>query len=155
MPVGPVLERVVRMLGLVAREKEVSLSWEADEGALALATEDDVHQILYNLIENGIKYSGQMGFVHTTATVEEQAVVIRVEDNGIGIPEEDMSQIFERFYRVDKMRSRQVGGTGLGLAIVRDTVVRRGGTVSVSRRTAGNGSIFTVRLPLAEGGAEA
>ena len=155
VPVGPVLERVVRMLGLVAREKEVSLSWEADEGALALATEDDVHQILYNLIENGIKYSGQMGFVHTTATVEEQAVVIRVEDNGIGIPEEDMSQIFERFYRVDKMRSRQVGGTGLGLAIVRDTVVRRGGTVSVSRRTAGNGSIFTVRLPLAEGGAEA
>jgi signal transduction histidine kinase len=155
VPVGPVLERVVRMLGMVAREKEVSLSWEADPQAVVLATEDDVHQILYNLMENAIKYSSQMGFVHTIASVEEQAVVIRVEDNGIGIPAEDMDHIFERFYRVDKTRSRQVGGTGLGLSIVRDTVVRRGGTVSVSPRAAGRGSVFTVRLPLAEGGGDA
>lgn len=149
--VGPVLERVVRMLGLVAREKEVSLSWEADGSAVVMAAGDDIHQILYNLIENGIKYSGRAGFVHAQARVEEQAVVIRVEDNGIGIPAEDRDQIFDRFYRVDKMRSRQVGGTGLGLAIVRDTVVRRGGTISVEERT-GGGTVFTVRLPLAEGG---
>ena len=102
--------------------------------------------------ENGIKYSAQMGFVHTAVTVEHEAVVIRVEDNGIGIPDEDMDHIFDRFYRVDKMRSRQVGGTGLGLSIVRDTVVRRGGTVSVAHRPSGSGSVFTVRLPLAEGG---
>ena len=150
--VKPVLERVVRMLGVVAREKEVALSWEADERAVVLTTEDDIHQILYNLMENGIKYSTRMGFVHTAVTVEGEAVVIRVEDNGIGIPDEDMSQIFERFYRVDKMRSREVGGTGLGLSIVRDTVVRRGGTVAVEHRQSGNGTVFTVRLPLAEGG---
>ncbi len=150
--VGPVLERVIRMLGVVAREKEVSLSWEADEKAVVMATEDDIHQILYNLIENGIKYSGQMGFVRTSVRVEGQAAVIDVEDNGIGIPDADLGQIFERFYRVDKNRSRKVGGTGLGLAIVRDTVVRRGGTVSASHRPEGNGTVFTVRLPLAEGG---
>jgi signal transduction histidine kinase len=117
-----------------------------------MATEDDIHQILYNLIENGIKYSGQMGFVRTSVRVEGQAAVIDVEDNGIGIPDADLGQIFERFYRVDKNRSRKVGGTGLGLAIVRDTVVRRGGTVSASHRPEGNGTVFTVRLPLAEGG---
>ena len=93
-----------------------------------------------------------MGFVHTAVRIEDQAVVIDVEDNGIGIPEEDLTQIFERFYRVDKNRSRQVGGTGLGLAIVRDTVVRRGGTVAAHHRPAGSGTVFTVRLPLAEGG---
>lgn len=150
--IAPVLERVIRMLGMVAREKEVSLSWEADDRAVVMATEDDIHQILYNLIENGIKYSGQMGFVHTAVRLEGQAAVIDVEDNGIGIPDEDLSQIFERFYRVDKNRSRQIGGTGLGLAIVRDTVVRRGGTVSARHRPGGNGTIFTVCLPLAEGG---
>lgn len=150
--VAPVLERVARMLGMVAREKEVSLSCEADEKAVVMATEDDIHQILYNLIENGIKYSGRMGFVHTAVRVEDRAVVIDVEDNGIGIPDEDLDHIFERFYRVDKDRSRQVGGTGLGLAIVRDTVVRRGGTVSAHHRPAGVGTVFTVRLPLAEGG---
>ena len=146
--VSPVLERVVRMLGMVAREKEISLSYELDERAVVLATEDDMHQIIYNLMENGIKYSGQMGFVHTNLHVEGDTVVLDVEDNGIGIPEEEREHIFERFYRVDKMRSRAVGGTGLGLSIVSDTVRRRHGSIAVSSRPSGNGSVFTVRLPL-------
>ena len=145
--VAPVLRRVVRMLAVVAREQETTLSYEADESAVVLATEDDLHQILYNLMENGIKYSGHMGFVHTALTVEGGDVVIRVEDNGVGISDEDMPHIFERFYRVDKARSREVGGTGLGLSIVSDTVRRRGGTVSVAHRPAGQGTLFTVRLP--------
>ena len=94
-----------------------------------VATEDDIHQILYNLMENGIKYSGSMGFVHTTLKTVGDTVVISVEDNGIGIPNEDMEHIFERFYRVDKNRSQAVGGTGLGLSIVSDTVRRRGGSI--------------------------
>ena len=134
-------------LAVVAREQETTLSYEADESAVVLATEDDLHQILYNLMENGIKYSGHMGFVHTALTVEGGDVVIRVEDNGVGISDEDMPHIFERFYRVDKARSREVGGTGLGLSIVSDTVCRRGGTVSVAHRPAGQGTLFTVRLP--------
>ena len=153
--VEPVLQRVVRMLNLVAEEKQITLSHRVQEGAVVSATEDDVHQILYNLMENGIKYGCPGGFVATTVTVEGQAVVIRVEDDGVGIPDEDLGHVFERFYRVDKARSRAVGGTGLGLSIVRDTVLRREGTIEANHRTEGQGTVFTVRLPLAEGGEEA
>ena len=147
--VSRVLERVVRMLGVVAREKEVTLTYETDEDAVVRATEDDIHQILYNLIENGIKYTGSMGFVHTALHVTDSTVEIRVEDNGIGIPDEDMEHVFERFYRVDKNRSRAVGGTGLGLSIVSDTVRRRGGAIRAEHRQSGSGTVFIVELPLA------
>ena len=153
--VAPVLERVQRMLRMVAEEKGVALRYQADAGAVVMATEDDIHQILYNIMENGIKYSASGGFVHTDVTVEGQAVVIRVEDNGVGIPDEDLGHVFERFYRVDKARSRAVGGTGLGLSIVHDTVLRREGTIEARHREGGPGTVFIVRLPLAEGGAQA
>ena len=152
--VAPVLQRVVRMLQMVAEEKDITLRWDADPNAVVMATEDDIHQILYNLMENGIKYSMPGGFVHTKVTVDEHVVVLQVTDDGVGIPDEDLSHVFERFYRVDKMRSRAVGGTGLGLSIVRDTVQRREGTIEAAHRTEGRGTVFTVRLPLAEGGEE-
>ncbi len=148
---APVLDRVERMLHMVADEKGVKLICRADPAAVVLATEDDIHQILYNLMENGIKYSAG-GYVSTQITVEEQFVVIRVEDNGVGIPQEDLGHIFERFYRVDKARSRDVGGTGLGLSIVHDTVLRREGTIEAAHRAEGSGTVFTVRLPQAKGG---
>ena len=153
VPVAPVLERVARMLAVLAREKNVTLSYEAEPQAVALATEDDVHQILYNLMDNGIKYSGTDGFVHAAAATDGDWVVLTVEDNGIGIPEDDLPHIFERFYRVDKMRSRAIGGTGLGLSIVKDTVENRGGSITAAARQ-GGGTVFTVRLPRAakEGG---
>ena len=154
VPVAPVLERVARMLAVLAREKNVTLTYEAAEDAVALATEDDVHQILYNLMDNGIKYSGTDGFVHAAAAVEGDWVVLTVEDNGIGIPEEDLPHIFERFYRVDKMRSRAIGGTGLGLSIVKDTVENRGGRITAGPRQGGSGTVFTVYLPRAEEGGE-
>ena len=97
--VAPVLGRVLRMLKLVARERQIRLTCEADERAVVLATGDDIHQVLYNLIENGIKYSREEGYVRTTVCVEGESVVIRVEDNGIGVPQEDLAHIFERFYR--------------------------------------------------------
>ena len=145
--VQPVLERVARMLTILAREKGVTLTWEADPAAVALATEDDVHQILYNLMDNGIKYSGADGFVHTAASVDGDWVVLTVEDNGIGIPADDLPHIFERFYRVDKMRSRAIGGTGLGLSIVKHAVAYHHGTVELDSRE-GKGTTFTVTLPL-------
>ena len=149
MAVKPVLERAARMLQPVARQREVELTCRADEAAAVRATEGDVHQILYNLMENGVKYTAPGGFVHTSVSVEEGRVVITVSDNGIGIPAEDMPHIFERFYRVDKARSRQIGGTGLGLSIVGDTVQRRGGEIGVAPRE-GGGTVFTVSFPQAE-----
>ena len=149
--VGPVLDRVVRMLRPVAEEKEIDVS--ADGDALVMATEGELHQVLYNLAENAIKYNRRGGFVSIRATEGEEAVVITVEDNGIGIPEEDLTHVFERFYRVDKARSRAAGGTGLGLSIVRDTVDRRGGDIWAENIPEG-GTRFTVKLPRT-GGEEA
>ena len=149
--VGPVLQRVERMLGMVAAEKGVAISGAVSEDAVALATDDDVHQILYNLMENAIKYSApENGFVRVEASVQDGQVVITVTDNGIGIPDEDLPHIFDRFYRVDKMRSREVGGTGLGLSIVKDTIEGRGGAISAGHGPDGVGTTFTVRLPLAQ-----
>lgn len=154
--VGPVLERVERMLNMVAAEKGVTISGQASEDAVALATDDDVHQVLYNLMENGIKYSAQEnGFVRAEARADDGRVVITVTDNGIGIPDEDLPHVFDRFYRVDKMRSREVGGTGLGLSIVKDTIENRGGTITAGHGPGGVGTVFTVTLPLAERGEEA
>ena len=154
--VAPVMERVERMLHMVAQEKGVTISGTADEDVVALATDDDVHQILYNLMENAIKYSApENGYVHAEAHVDGQRVVITVSDNGIGIPDEDLPHIFDRFYRVDKMRSREVGGTGLGLSIVKDTIENRGGTIEAGHGADGVGTVFTVYLPLAERGDEA
>ena len=151
--VQPVLERVERMLAMVAQEKGVTLSGHADEDAVAMATDDDVHQILYNLMENAIKYSAaENGFVRAEARVEGESVVITVSDNGIGIPDEDLEHVFDRFYRVDKMRSREVGGTGLGLSIVKDTIENRGGTIAAAHNPDGVGTMFIVHLPLAERG---
>ena len=149
--VGPVLQRVERMLGMVAEEKGVTISGSASEDAVALATDDDVHQILYNLMENAIKYSAaENGFVRAEALVRDGQVVITVTDNGIGIPDEDLPHVFDRFYRVDKMRSREVGGTGLGLSIVKDTIENRGGSIQAGHGAGGVGTVFTVTLPLAQ-----
>ncbi len=154
--VAPVMERVERMLHMVAQEKGVTISGTADEDAVALATDDDVHQIIYNLMENAIKYSApEKGFVHAEAHTDGQRVVITVSDNGIGIPDEDLPHVFDRFYRVDKMRSREVGGTGLGLSIVKDTIENRGGTIEAGHGADGVGTVFTVYLPLTERGDEA
>ena len=145
--VGPVLERVVRMLRPVADEKEIDVRTIGD--AFVVATEGELHQILYNLAENAIKYNRQGGFVGIRVTEGEETTVITVEDNGIGIPAKDLTHVFERFYRVDKARSRAAGGTGLGLSIVRDTVSRRGGDIWAENIPEG-GTRFIVKLPCLE-----
>ena len=144
--ISPVLERVVKMLRPVADEKDVSIVTVCSDGAAAAATPGEIHQILYNLMENAVKYNRRGGFVRVSVDMWEETSTITVEDNGIGIPAEDLPRVFERFYRVDKARSRAAGGTGLGLSIVRDTVSRRGGVVR-AEGAPGGGTRFIVTLP--------
>ncbi len=110
-----------------------------------------LEQIVYNLTENAIKYTPDGGSVVVGLQQKSHQAVLTVQDNGVGIPPEDQAHIFERFYRVDKARSRETGGTGLGLSIVRQMVSMHGGEISVMS-TPGKGSVFTVHLPLDERG---
>ncbi|MBQ9647939.1 MAG: HAMP domain-containing histidine kinase, partial [Oscillospiraceae bacterium] len=99
--VAPIVERAVHMLRLVAEERTVALSCEIKREGVVLASEDDLHQIVYNLTENGIKYNHAGGFVRVTLGGDDQSCVIAVEDDGIGIPSGDLPRVFDRFYRVD------------------------------------------------------
>lgn len=147
--VDEVAQRVVHMLHMLAEEQGVTLELEAKEPCSVCSTEDDLYQILYNLAENGIKYNHPGGFVHIGVARRDKQVTVTVEDDGIGVPEEDLERVFDRFYRVDKARSRAAGGTGLGLSIVKDTARRYGGEVHAARREAG-GTVFTVIFPVSE-----
>lgn len=99
-----------------------------------------------NLIDNAIKYTQEGGKVHVDVQSDDKGVCLTVQDNGIGIPEADQKRIFERFYRVDKSHSKEIGGTGLGLSIVKHAVMIHGGRIEVQSRP-GEGSTFIVTLP--------
>ena len=117
-----------------------------DPRTLVMADEEAVRQILDNLIDNAIKYTPEGGWVRVGATSTASQITIEVADSGIGIPRDDLPRVFERFYRVDKARSRELGGTGLGLAIVKHLVQSIGGQIVVNSRV-GEGTRFTVQLP--------
>lgn len=144
--VKQVVERVEHMLTPLARAAEVSLHLQLQPGCIILATEDDLYQVAFNLMENAVKYNLPNGIVTVTLERQSDQVVLAVEDTGVGIPQEDLPKIFDRFYRVDKARSRAAGGTGLGLSIVRDTVRQHGGTIQASSGEP-NGTRFVVRFP--------
>lgn len=140
------IHRVVRMLRPVAERSGVEIRTELAQDSTVLITEDDLYQIVFNLIENGIKYNRPDGSVTVTVDQTEDFARLTVADTGMGIPEEALNHIFERFYRVDKARSRQSGGSGLGLAIVRAIVQRNRGEIQV-RSVLGEGTVFTVTFP--------
>ncbi len=117
-----------------------------DQGTMILADEEAIRQILDNLIDNAIKYTPEEGSVRVCCRLHDGNVWIEVADTGIGIPRDDLPRVFERFYRVDKARSRELGGTGLGLSIVKHLVQSIGGQITVDSRV-GAGSKFTVLLP--------
>ena len=108
-------------------------------------------QIVYNLIDNAIKYTPEGGEIRVSLSVKGRSAILAVSDNGIGIPEEEQAHVFDRFYRVDKARSRATGGTGLGLSIVRQMVQLHGGSITLTSRP-GHGSTFTVTLPMRKEG---
>ena len=146
---GETVRRVFRMLVPLADRTQIQLTASLDRGCYVLSMEDDAYQIIFNLVENGIKYNHAGGSVHVTARHTQDEAELLVEDTGMGIPQDAIEHIFERFYRVDKARSRQAGGSGLGLSIVHELVERNFGTIEVSSKEE-EGTKFTVRMPYFE-----
>ena len=144
---APTVERVVRMLNAVANESQIRICSDLSEDSTILVLEDDLYQIIFNLVENGIKYNTPGGTLYITLGREKDNAILTVRDTGVGIPAESLDHIFERFYRVDKARSRKSGGSGLGLSIVRNMVERNRGQIHVSS-TVGKGTVFTVSFPV-------
>jgi signal transduction histidine kinase len=145
--VSPTIERVLKMLSVIAQKNAVTLTSDLQNNCPILILEDDLYQIVFNLVENGIKYNRPGGTLHVTVHREEDNAIIQVTDTGVGVPEDSIPHLFERFYRVDKARARKSGGSGLGLSIVRNMVERNGGTIGVSS-VLGEGSTFTVMFPI-------
>jgi two-component system sensor histidine kinase SenX3 len=130
-----------------ARERGVSLSVDAPQSASVTGSARDLSLLVRNLIDNAIRYTRPGGSVEVAVThAPGGGISLVVRDSGVGIPRRDLDRIFERFYRVDRARSRETGGTGLGLAIVRHVAENHGGSVEV-RSEVGAGSSFTVHLP--------
>lgn len=146
---APVAQRCAHLLTPLAQEKRVTITTESTKGLLVKAAEDDLFQIIFNLTENAIKYNVTDGRVLLRLYADGSRAVLSVEDTGIGIPEADVEHVFERFYRVDKARSREFGGSGLGLSIVHDAVLSNGGEISVEP-VKPQGTRFTVSFPQAE-----
>ena len=144
---APTVRRVAKMLAPLAEKNSIRLVLSLENDSTVLITGDDLYQIVFNLIENGIKYNRPGGSVRVTLSRQDDSAVLRVQDTGMGIPEEALPHIFERFYRVDKARSRQTGGSGLGLAIVRAIVQRNRGEIRVESAPE-QGTCFHVCFPM-------
>ncbi len=149
VPLREVVEACLVAQRPAAEAKRIELRADADVAPCNVrADREGLREILDNLVDNAIKYTGDGGRVVVGWRENDSEAVIVVEDTGIGISAEDLSRVFERFYRVDKARSREMGGTGLGLAIVKHLAQSFGGGVS-ARSESGKGSTFEVVLPLA------
>ena len=148
--VGKCAGDTLRRLAPLAEKNSVALRCDAADGCVIFASEDDVYQVAFNLVENAIKYNVPGGSVDVSVRREQGYIVLTVEDTGIGIPAEDLPNIFSRFYRVDKARSRERGGSGLGLSIVHDAVASMGGKIDVEAREDG-GTRFAVTFPAYSG----
>jgi signal transduction histidine kinase len=147
--IAPSVKKAVRMLYEQAKSNDVNIECDLSEDCPILIYEDDLYQIIFNLLENGIKYNVPGGTLTLSLSRHDDNAVIKIRDTGVGIPEDSLSHIFERFYRVDKARSRSTGGSGLGLSIVRNMVERNHGEIKVASEV-GKGTTFTLSFPIFE-----
>lgn len=138
---------VFKRLKPLANEKNIELVFQSQREVVAEVDEVKLSLAITNLIENGIKYNHEEGWVNVILDADHQFFTFEVSDSGIGISEDDQKHIFERFYRVDKSHSREIGGTGLGLAITKSTVIKHRGTITVES-TPEEGTTFVVKIPL-------
>ena len=147
--INELLEQILKRLQPIADKQQVELVLESFRPVTAEVDEVKLTLAITNLVENAIKYNradGE-GWVHVSLNADHQYMYLKVEDSGIGIPEESLDQIYERFYRVDKSHSREIGGTGLGLAITRNCILMHRGAIKV-HSVLGEGTTFDVRIPL-------
>jgi len=145
--INALLESTLKRLRPIAKKRDVEVVLECLRPVTAEVDDVKISQIFTNLVENAIKYNKEHGWVKVVLDADHQFFTVDISDSGIGIPKEDYDHIFERFYRVDKSHSREIGGTGLGLAITRNAVLLHRGSIKVSS-TEGEGTCFTVKIPL-------
>ena len=140
-------ELILKRLRPLARKKDVEVVFESIRPVVAEVDEVKMTLIMTNLVENAIKYNKDHGWVKVVLDADHQFFSFEVSDSGLGIPEDSLAHIYERFYRVDKSHSREIGGTGLGLAITKNAVLMHRGSITVTS-VEGEGSCFTVKIPL-------
>lgn len=145
--VNEMVELVLKRLGPIATNKNVELIFESFRSVVAEIDEVKLGLAINNLVENAIKYNTENGWVRVSVNADHRYFYIKVADSGIGIPANCLEQIFDRFYRVDKARSRETGGTGLGLSITKSAIMMHKGTIKVYSKE-NEGSTFSVRIPL-------
>ncbi len=151
--ISDLLQEQVKRLSPLARENGIELDCTVKDSLEVMGDPLKLQQVIYNVIDNAIKYTGRGGEVRCSVARAGRKAVIRVADTGVGIPAEDLPHIFDRFYRVDKARSRETGGTGLGLSIVKQTLQMLGGDIEAQSEF-GKGSTFTITMPIASTRAE-
>ncbi len=145
--INALLELLMKRLRPIARQQNIEVILESNRPVQAVVDEVKITLALSNLVENAIKYNKQNGWVRVSLDADHQYFTVMIEDSGMGIPEESMERIYERFYRVDKSHSREIGGTGLGLAITRNIILMHRGTIQVFS-VEKEGTTFVVKIPL-------
>lgn len=145
--INELLERILKRLRPIAKQRNIEVVFESFRPVVAEVDEVKMSLALSNLVENAIKYNKENGWVHVSLNADHKYFYVKVADSGIGIPKQDTENIFERFYRVDKSHSREIGGTGLGLSITRSAIIMHRGAIKVYSEE-GEGTTFTVRVPL-------
>lgn len=145
--INALLELLLKRIKPLAAKRNIELVFESFREVVGEIDEVKLSLAFSNLIENAVKYNNEGGNVHVSLNADHKFFYVKVQDNGLGIPEDCQSQIFERFYRIDKARSRETGGTGLGLAITRNAILMHKGAIKLYSQP-GEGTTFTVRIPL-------
>ena len=145
--INELIDLILKRIHPIAEKKNIEVVYESHREVYADVDEKKLTMAITNLVENAVKYNVDDGWVKVSLNADSKYFYIRVEDSGIGISEDDYEKIFERFYRVDKARSRETGGTGLGLSITKNIIIMHKGNIKVSSEL-GEGTTFAVRIPL-------
>ncbi|MDE6748210.1 MAG: cell wall metabolism sensor histidine kinase WalK, partial [Lachnospiraceae bacterium] len=145
--INALVEVIMRRLRPIALKRDIELVYESVRPVVASVDEVKITLVITNLVENAIKYNKEHGWVKVTLDADHQFFSVVVADSGMGIPEDSIEHIYERFYRVDKSHSREIDGTGLGLAITRSAILKHRGSIKVVSEE-GEGTTFIVKIPL-------